>query len=268
VHKQNITQSNQVSNERYVKQKKSLFKKIFCQKENNDNKLTGSVFNKQKYFFILTGLLVVLVCLSFFLIIKYKVVDLNQLTNRSLVMDQATDEELLSEEELISRLKIEESMRNITSVHTDLNEISESIQPNIEQTAKLSITSTKKSYLKGELIQAEVWLETDVVPDGVEFAIKFDPLVLSQVGLIHDSSFGSFLVNQVSTETGTINTVLLRNPEEKVVLTQPLLILKISATANQVGQTSLIFDREKTGVAAAGGQKMLSNIEDLTLKIL
>ncbi|HQM15742.1 MAG TPA: cohesin domain-containing protein [Candidatus Woesebacteria bacterium] len=162
---------------------------------------------------------------------------------------------------------VEEIEESEAQPQTDLPPLDSAQQPPVSQDSVLKLELANESVQTGESIEMKLVLTTSVQPDGIQFLITYDPQLLSQVQLEPANTFGSFLSLTVDESAGKIKGALLRNPSESVGVTSPLSIIKVKGKANGAGKLSMIFDKEYTQVAAAGGQEILDKAVDLSVDI-
>lgn len=140
-------------------------------------------------------------------------------------------------------------------------------QPQAKQNSSIYLQAEKENYVLGETFNLLVMVKSEgEVIDGVEFILEYDPQTIS----IGEPELGTFFSlypqKEVDQEKGTIRLAAIQSPDEHKELNEEI-IVSLPITTLKSGTTILTFIKDKTHIAAYGGQDLLGKEENLTLKV-
>lgn len=140
-------------------------------------------------------------------------------------------------------------------------------QPKAEKKSSFSLKTDKSNYLVGESFNLTVLVNAQgEVVDGVEFILNYDPKKVEIGQPILGSFFSLYPQKQVDSQKGEVRVIALQKPTENKSLNQAV-VVTLPITTLQKGKANFSFVRDKTHIAAYGGQDLLKEAVNLSITI-
>ncbi len=140
-------------------------------------------------------------------------------------------------------------------------------QPQSKKTASISLKTDKNYYKVGEVFNIQVIVSGDGENiDGSEFLLNFNPWLISVVEINEGSFFSLYPQKTIDNQNGEIRVVALQGANESKDLYNEVMVT-LSVEVIQAGNLEFSFNKEKTHIAAYGGQELLSSVDSLIVEL-
>lgn len=137
----------------------------------------------------------------------------------------------------------------------------------VEPKAALFLEKDKESFGLGEIFELEVVVDgKGEMIDGVEFVLIYDPEAVEVRGIESADFFSLYPQKTIDPSQGLVRVVAIQGPAENELLGKES-AAALTLVGLKIGQSELRFAKEKTHVAAYGGQDLLKEASSLTLNI-
>lgn len=140
-------------------------------------------------------------------------------------------------------------------------------EPKAEKKSSLYFQTDKKTYQQGEAFNLVVYVQAKgEVVDGVEFVLNYDPKLVKVGQLKTGSFFSLYPQKKVDSQKGQVRLIALQKPNENKKLNQEI-VISLTVTALQKGTVKFNFIKNRSHIAAYGGQDLLEEAKPLSITI-
>jgi hypothetical protein len=142
-------------------------------------------------------------------------------------------------------------------------------KPEVEKNSSLYIETDAKDnvYSVGKKYNLSVYVSgKKEVIDGVEFLLKYNPQKVELTFNKKGDFFSNYLKTDVNNETGEARIVAVQDVSTEKSLEEEL-VASFNFNPLEDGDITFQFDKEKSHVAAYGGQDLLGSSETLLIEV-
>jgi len=140
-------------------------------------------------------------------------------------------------------------------------------RPKAEKTSSFYLKANRDSLAINEYFNVSVIVKAqEKIVDGVEFLLKYDPKMVDIGEPMQGAFFSLYPQKEIDPEKGTIRVIALQ-PSNKDKKLNEETVVTLPVTARKRGTVNFEFIKEKTHIAAYGGQDLLREVKGLEIEI-
>ncbi|MBD3250659.1 MAG: hypothetical protein GF381_03775 [Candidatus Pacebacteria bacterium] len=144
-----------------------------------------------------------------------------------------------------------------------LPQLSQNIQQ--QATAQLYFDGSSENQV-GQLISLNLFVKSPDEFDAVELVVHYPPDKLENVVFDPADNYLTYARQKIDSTAGRVSLMVLRSPDVQLG-SEVVKLGTLTARTKEAGQVELVFDKNKTLVAAFKGQNILESAVDFILQI-